>query len=73
MAWLACGFYNDEFIFNYKPHRACVYTSNDEKIEYWKGFSDDSFKDEQIELPNGSIKKLIGKDLTFNDDPVEII
>lgn len=73
MAWLACGFYNDEFIFNYKPHRACVYTSNDEKIEYWKGFSDDSFKDEPIELPNGSIKKLIGKDLTFNDDPVEII
>lgn len=72
MAWLACGFYNDELIFDCKPHRACVYASNDEKIEYWEGFRDGSFKDKQIELPNGSIKKLIGKDLTWKDEPVEL-
>ena len=32
-----------------------------------------SFIDKLIELPKGSIKKLLGKDLTWNDDPVEII
>lgn len=46
---------------------------NDEKIEYWEGFRDGSFKDKPIELPKGTIKKLIGKDLTWEDDPVEII
>ena len=32
-----------------------------------------SFTDKPIELPRGSIKKLIGKDLTWKDEPVEII
>ena len=72
MAWLVCGFYNDEFIFDYKPHRACVYACNDEKIEYREGFREGSFKDRPIELPKGSIKKLIGKDLSWDNEPVEI-
>nr|DAR23087.1 MAG TPA: hypothetical protein [Caudoviricetes sp.] len=72
MAWLACGCYNDEFIFNYKPHRDCVYASNDERIEYWEGFRDGSFIDNPVELPKGSIKKLIGKDLSWEDEPVEL-
>ena len=28
--------------------------------------------DGQIELPSGSIKKLIGRDLTWDDEPVEL-
>ena len=28
--------------------------------------------DDQIQLPSGTIKKLIGRDLTFDDDPVEL-
>lgn len=27
---------------------------------------------EQIELPKGNIKKLIGRELTWDDDPVEL-
>ena len=26
----------------------------------------------QVELPNGTIKKLTGRDLIFDDDPVEL-
>ena len=26
----------------------------------------------QVELPNGTIKKLISRDLTFDDEPVEL-
>ena len=35
MAWVVCDIRGKAFIFNNKPHRACIYTSNDEKIEYW--------------------------------------
>ena len=73
MAWLVCGIYGEEFIFDCKPHRTCVCASNDEEIEYWEGYREGSFTDKSIELPRGSIKKLIGKDLTWNDEPVEII
>lgn len=31
----------------------------------------DSF-DNAVELPKGSIKKLIGRDLTWEDEPVEL-
>lgn len=73
MAWLVCGIYGEEFIFNSKPHRTCVCASNDERIEYWEGYREGSFTDKPIELPRGSIKKLIGKELTWKDEPVEII
>lgn len=72
MAWLVCGIYGEEFIFDCKPHRASVYASNDEKIEYWEGYREGSFEDKSIELPEGSIEKLLGRDLTWNDEPVEI-
>lgn len=42
MAWVACGMYGEEFIFDYKPYRTCVYTSNDEKINYWRGLQKDA-------------------------------
>lgn len=72
MAWIAVNEYGEEFIFDYEPHRASVYTSDDEKIEYWEGYREGSFTDKSIGLPEGSIKKLIGKDLTWNDEPVEL-
>ena len=46
MSWLACGRYGEEFIFDYEPYRTCVYTSNEEKIEYWKGFREGKYVDE---------------------------
>lgn len=72
MVWLACGVYGEEFIFNYRPHRSCVYTSNGEIVDYWEGYWEGSFTDNPIELPKGSIKKLIGRELSWNDEPVEL-
>ena len=34
---------------------------------------DEGFRDISIELPNGTIKKLIGRELTWEDEPVELI
>lgn len=47
-------------------------TSNDEKINYWRGFSGGHYIDEPKEFPKGSIKKLIGRKFTWNDEPVEL-
>lgn len=32
----------------------------------------DTYWEDHVELPQGSIKKLIGRDLTWDDDPVEL-
>ena len=47
----------DEYVFDYKPYR---------EDNYW--FCEIC----GVELPQGSIKKLIGRDLTWDDDPVEL-
>lgn len=60
MAWLAQdGRDNSEWIFEYEPKRLVT-------IGIWWDHR------ECIELPQGSIKKLIGRDLTWEDDPVEL-
>lgn len=58
MAWLVLDDRdNSEWVFEYKPERAS---------DFWYDTGD------CVELPKGSIKKLIGRDLTWDDDPVEI-
>lgn len=58
MAWLVKdGIDNSEWIFDYKPDRAS---------DFWYSPGD------CVELPKGSIKKLIGKELNWNDEPVEL-
>lgn len=60
MAWVVVdGRDNTEWIYKYKPAR-------EQESGYWWD------SDDCIELPQGSIKKLIGRDLTWDDDPVEI-
>lgn len=65
MAWLAVDKNGDEYIYRYRPSRRgsfwddCIY------------YDDESFLTD-IELPKGSIKKLIGRELTWEDEPVEI-
>lgn len=59
MAWVAVDKDGAESIFTLKPSR----TDHD-------SFAPD-FCDE-ISLPKGSIKKLIGRDLDWNDEPVEL-
>lgn len=59
MAWVAVDKDESEFIYETKPFR-------DEDREWcWGNMC-------FIELPKGSIKKLIGRELTWNDEPVEL-
>ena len=66
MAWIAVDKNDDEYIFEKKPLRS--YTG------YWNVVYLD-YEDRDsccLELPRGSIKKLIGRELTFEDEPVEL-
>ena len=58
MAWLAVDESGLEGIYEDKPYRAhdCIWLS----ILDWVG------------LPPGSIKKLIGRELSWSDEPVEL-
>ena len=58
MAWLAADKDGTEWIYRGEP------VKNEDK-EY-RDF------DAEIKLPEGSIKKLIGRELTFDDEPAEI-
>ena len=64
MAYLAVNEDNSEWCFNEKPIRF------DGML--W-GAVDELRRDlDEVELPQGSIKKLIGYKLTWEDEPVEI-
>lgn len=67
MAWVAVDKDEAEVIFRGEPERFrdkvwsdCV--EDGEILEY----------DTRLDLPKGSIRKLIGKDLTWQDEPVEL-
>ncbi len=65
MAWVCVNKDGSERIFALKPHRG-IYNS------YWFDVSEGSFQDESIDIPKGSIKKLIGRELNWDDEPVEL-
>ena len=58
MAWLAADENREEWIYSEKPQKNVFYYC--------------SVHGKDIQLPEGSIKKLIGRELTFDDEPVEI-
>lgn len=66
MAWLAVD-YIGEWIFNYKPD---MWIGDCDEYNYW--LPQDRDWTCGIQLPKGSIKKLIGKDLTYKDETVKI-
>lgn len=64
MAWLAVDKDGTENIYYLKPER---------KIECWVAEENlPEYYRDMIELPHGSIKKLIGRKLTWEDEPVEL-
>lgn len=67
MAWVAVHKNGKECIFSHKPARY-------KKLDVWYDEQEEGgiFYDTEISLPKGSIKKLIGKDLTWEDDAVEL-
>lgn len=65
--WVVVDKNDDEYIFEEKPLRSAM--------GYWKAVYLD-YEDrvsDYIELPKGSIKKLIGRGLTWDDEPVELV
>ena len=66
MAWVAVHEDSSESIFDSKPHREGRFWSDEFYI------NDNVLWYSEIELPKGSIKKLIGRDLDWNDEPVEL-
>lgn len=61
MAWLAVDKDGAEWIFETKPIR---------NVNVFYLFGDDS--ENLLELPNGTIEKIIGRKITWEDEPVEI-
>lgn len=66
MAWLAVDKDGEEAIYSIKPIRGTNKIKHNEKVWVLSRVSA-----HYIFLPKGSIKRLIGKDLTWNDEPVK--
>lgn len=64
MAWLAVDKNGGEWIFDDKPVR--VYGSYFDLPQYWYVCSN------KVLLPKGTIKKLIGRELSWDDEPVKL-
>ena len=65
MAWVAVNRYGNEYIYEAMPKRFyCVWAPT--FCEYENRLYD------YVEIPKGSIKKLIGRELSWNDEPVEL-
>lgn len=60
MAWVAEDSNGDELIFQFHPRK--------NEVRYLPLYSYSMY----LNLPKGSIKKLIGRDLTWEDEPVEL-
>lgn len=61
MAWLAAGYRGSEWVYSEKPERSVVY-------RVWRA----PVWNNAVRLPKGSIKKLIGRELNWSDEPVEL-
>ena len=62
MAWVAVDRDGSERIYHFSPYREADYWTCPMAMPLSR----------PIELPKGSIKKLIGRDLTWKDDPSEL-
>ena len=67
MACLAVDKDGTEWVWSYRPLR------NKYRGVWDATYNDDDYSYRSIELPKGSIEKLIGRILTWADDPYELI
>ena len=77
MAWVAVNKNSTEGIFKFKPRRipvSSLFYNFICKSEFWSDVNsiEEGNDDTEIELPKGTIKKLIGRELTWKDEPVEL-
>lgn len=69
MAWLAVDKSGDEYLYLNEPERYIHYNVFDSReIDYEIWAADGS----NVKLSPGTIKKLLGYDLTWKDNPVQI-
>ncbi len=71
MAWLAVDYDETEFIMKEKPKRILV-KGRHEGQDFECYANPNPVLGSSFRLPTGSIEKLIGKKLTWNDEPVKI-
>lgn len=82
MAWVAVDYNGREHIFASCPIRSNIYDNEmsilgnpfgdfEYKTKELKWLIED-YPDDRVSLPNGSINKLIGRELSWNDEPVEL-
>ena len=78
MAWLARNLDGTILIFNRKPSRCGRYNIKVKKDGYWGFISNNIFDEHQfddcisIKLPFDADEKLIGKHITWKDEPIKI-
>lgn len=65
MVWLVVDNDSSEWIFDSKPCRNKFY-------KIWEEDYNNDYASNIIELPKGFIERLIGRKLTWDDDPVEL-
>ena len=71
MAWVAVDKYGSEFIFKNGPQRIeCSWS--DCRSDYDESYFCVEDYNSGIKLPKGTIRKIIGYELTWYNDPVEI-
>lgn len=71
--WIAVDGHGDERIFHEKPFRSFPNMSLEVLWgRRWEIPCIDSDLKHGIMLPKGTIKMLIGKDLTYNDEPIRL-
>ena len=70
MAWVAVDKDRTEAIFEKKPtrHDDEELYKNDDSLKIWVDVSINN----TVDLPKGSIEKLIGRNLTWEDEPVDL-
>lgn len=66
MAYVSVTTSGNEYLHDTKPTRKTVEWSNIEYIMWY------NHTGHSIKLPKGSIKKLIGRDITFEDGPIKL-
>lgn len=69
--WLVVNKDGTEYIFEAEPDR-CPCWDDPENRTYWDYPDQDYGHCGYIELPKGTIEKLLGRKLTWDDEPVEL-
>ena len=73
-SWVCVDGHGDERIFPRKPHRTFPNMQLDVMWgQRWTTYALEKEYENGILLPKGSIKNLIGREMTYNDEPIKIL